>query len=103
MSHAEFVQAARTGTLKGYMPPPRAAEYLSRRLLLPFFIMPFLGGGVGLALVGWIFTGLLVFLIGFIVPRLIKRNAVPILLNQALTDERLYHDLIEAEILQVQS
>jgi len=102
MSHADFVHAARTGTLKACMPPPRAAEYLSRRLLLPFFILPFLGAGVGLALIGWLFTGLLVFLVGFIVPRLIKRNAAAILFTQALDDERLYNDLIEAQVLELQ-
>jgi len=103
MIHENFVLAARNGTLKACMEPPRASEYLSRRLLLPFFIMPFLGAGVGLALIGWIFTGLLVFLIGFIGQRLVKRNAASILFQQALQDERMYNDLIEAEVLQVQS
>ena len=102
MSYEQFVDAAKSGTLKACMEPPRAAEYLSRRLLLPFFIMPFLGAGVGLALIGWIFTGLFVFLIGFVVQRLVKRNAASILFHQALQDERMYHDLIEAEVLKVQ-
>jgi hypothetical protein len=101
MSHAEFVNAARSGTLKARMPPRLATEYLSRRLLLPFFIMPFLGAGVALALIGWFVTGLLVFLVGFIVPRLIKRNAPSILLNQALRDEQLYHDLVGAGVLEL--
>lgn len=103
MSYEDFVNAAKSGTLKACMEPPRAAEYLSRRLLLPFFIMPFLGAGVGLALIGWIFTGLGVFLVGFIVQRLVKRNAASILFQQALHDEKIYNDLIEAEVLQVQN
>jgi hypothetical protein len=101
MSHADFVTAARAGTLKAHMPPRLAADFLSRRLLLPFFVMPFLGAGVALALIGWFVSGVLVFLVGFIVPRWIKRNAPSILLNQALRDEQLYHDLLGARVLEV--
>lgn len=99
MSHDEFVTSLQNGTLRAQMPPKVAAEYLSRRLLLPFFILPILGAGVGLALIGWLFTGLLVFLVGFIVPRLIKRNAARILFQQALSDETTYRDLVEAGVL----
>jgi hypothetical protein len=91
--------AFHNGSLRARMPPKAAAEFLSRRLLLPFFMLPLLGAGVGLALIGWFFTGLLVFLVGFIVPRLIKRNAVWILVRMALSDEGTYRDLVDAEVL----
>lgn len=102
MTHQEFVAAFHNGTLRAQMPPKVAAEYLSRRLLLPFFMMPILGAGVGLALIGWLITGLLVFLVGFIVPRMIKRNAVRILIHQALQDEGTYRDLLHAGVLEVE-
>ncbi|HVL59764.1 MAG TPA: hypothetical protein VM491_24995 [Burkholderiaceae bacterium] len=98
--HSQFVAAYRDATLRVSIPPQAAAEFLSRRLLLPFFMMPLLGAGVGLALIGWFVTGLLVFLVGFVVPRLIKRNAAKILLFQALYDEGVYRDLLDAGLLQ---
>jgi hypothetical protein len=99
MTHDNFIDAFHNGSLRAEMPPQVAAAYLSRRLLLPFFVMPILGAGVALALIGWLVTGLLVFLVGFIVPRLIKRNAVHILVQQALSDEGVYADLLEAGVL----
>ena len=55
--------------------PQAAARVLSARLLLPFVVMPVIGAGVALALIGWIYTGLAVIALGFIAPRLIKRSA----------------------------
>lgn len=101
MNHQEFVHAYHHGTLNAFMPQETAAQYLSRRLLLPFVMMPILGAGIGLALIGWLYTGILVFLLGFIVPRLIKRNAVPILMYQALQDPEAYEELRESGTLEV--
>jgi hypothetical protein len=103
MSHADFVRALNDGSVRVHLPPRPAAEFLSRRLLLPFFMMPLLGAGVGLALIGWLFTGLAVFLIGFAVPRLVKRRAPVILLQQAVQDEGVYRDLLDAQVLQIES
>lgn len=102
MNHQEFVEAYRNGTLKMAMSPPIAAQYLSRRLLLPFFMLPFLGGGVALVLIGWYVTGVLVFLVGFIAPRLIKKNAVAILLYQALQDPHVYEELRESGTMEIE-
>jgi hypothetical protein len=101
MNHQEFVDAYQNGTLNAVMPQKIASQYLSRRLLLPFFMMPILGAGIGLALVGWLITGILVFLLGFIAPRLIKRNAVSILMYQALQDPGAYEHMRESGILEV--
>lgn len=102
MDHQEFVEAYKNGTLNAFIPQKVASEYLSRRLLLPFFMLPILGGGVALALIGWLVTGIVVFLVGFIVPRLIKRNAVPILMYQALHDPQAYEDLRASGVLEVE-
>lgn len=102
MDHQEFVEAYKAGTLNAFIPQKVASEYLSRRLLLPFFMLPILGSGVALALIGWLFTGLLVFLVGAVVPRLIKRNAVPILMYQALHDPSAYEELRASGVLEVE-
>jgi len=76
---------------------------MSARLLLPFFMLPVLGIGVGLALLGWIATGLAIIAAGIIVPRLIKRGAPRFILTQALADERFYEDAVNEKVLRVMS
>lgn len=102
MDHHEFVEAYKNGTLQAFVPQKVAAEYLSRRLWLPLVRLPVVGAGVALALVGWLFTGLIVFLLAFVVPHLIKRNAVSIVMYQALHDAETYYDVREAGVLEVE-
>ena len=93
MTHAEFVAAYRRGEIRVEIEPRGAARLLAARLWLPLVALPVLGLGVALALVGWIFTGLALIAIGFIAPRLIKRNAPHFLLQQALQDAATYEEL----------
>ncbi len=101
MTHAEFVTAYAGGRVKVAIDQAAASKYLSARLLLPLLMMPVLGAGVALALVGWIWTGLAVIAIGFIAPRLIKRSAPHFVLTQALQDEKIYNEVTQAGILQI--
>ena len=101
LAHHEFVAAYRDGAITVNFDPPGAARFLSARLLLPLFMLPVLGIGVGLALSGWIWTGLTVIALGIIVPRLIKRGAPHFLIQQVMTDEKLYQELLRADIMQV--
>jgi len=101
MTHAEFVAAYAAGRVKVAVDPAAASKYLSARLLLPLFMMPVLGAGVALALVGWIWTGLAVIALGFIAPRLIKRSAPHFVLTQALQDGKIYGEVTQAGILQI--
>lgn len=99
MTHAEFVNAYSKGLLKVAVDPVAAPKYLSARLLLPLIMMPVLGAGIALALIGWIWTGLGVLAVGFITPRLIKRSAPHFILNQALQNETIYNEVTQAGIL----
>lgn len=101
MTHAEFLSAYQAGNIKIEIDPKGAARYLSARLLLPFVILPVLGGGVALALVGWIWTGLTVIAAGMVVPRLIKRSAMHFVLTHALEDERIYTEVTQSAILRI--
>lgn len=103
LSHHEFVTAVYNGTINVTFDPQSAARFVSAQLLLPLFMMPVLGIGVVLALVGWIWTGLLVIALGIIVPRLIKRGAPRFLLQQALEDENVYQNLLRANTMQILS
>ena len=102
MTHAEFRTAFDAGTIRVDVDPKAAARFLSGRLLLPLFMLPVLGVGVGLALLGWIVTGLSLIAAGIVVPRLIKRGAPRFIVTQALADERLYADAVAAGVLVVE-
>ena len=100
LTHAEFDAAYGRGEVTVNFAPKAAAKFLSARLLLPLFMMPVLGSGVALALVGWVWSGLAVIAIGIIVPRLIKRGAPHFLLQQSLSDANLYQELLRNGIME---
>ena len=101
MTHAEFIAAYTRGEVKVEVDPAGAARFLSARLLLPFVAMPVAGAGVALALIGWIYTGLAMIAVAFIVPRLIKRSASHFVYQQVLQDERVYEEALRANVLRV--
>lgn len=101
MTHAEFVSAHRMGVLRVRVDPQRASRYVSTRLMLSFVMLPLLGAGVALALIGWVWSGLAVIVLGIVLPRLIKRSAPHFLLTQALQDENLYRELLAAGVLDI--
>ena len=103
LTHREFVAAYGEGRISVNFEPQACAKFLSARLLLPLFMLPVLGIGVGLALSGWIWTGLLVIALGIIAPRLIKRGAPAFLMQQMLGDEDLYRDAVHAGIFHIVS
>jgi hypothetical protein len=101
MTHKEFVAAYARGEIKVDVDPKEAARFLSARLLLPLFMMPVLGVGVALALLGWIFTGLAILALGIIAPRLIKRSASHFVFQQALNDPVVYKEVTKSGLLRV--
>jgi hypothetical protein len=100
MTHEEFVSAYQSGTLRVNIDRVQAARFVSARLMLPLFMLPVLGTGVALALIGWIWTGLIVIGVGTIAPMLIKRSAPHFVLTQALQDARFYDDAAACGLLQ---
>jgi hypothetical protein len=101
MMHPEFVAAYQRGEVKIEIEPKAAAQFVSARLLLPFVALPVLGIGVALALVGWIYTGLAIIAIGFVVPRLIKRSAPHFILTHALQDPAYYDEVTKSGLMKL--
>ena len=99
MTHAQFVAAYRSGALRVDIDRVQAARFVSARLLLPFVKLPVLGIGVALALVGWVWTGLIVIALGIVVPMLIKRSAPHFVMTQSLEDPRFYEDAAASGLL----
>lgn len=100
-THGEFVAQYRSGAITVTFNAPLAARLLSAKLLLPVMTLPVLGIGVGLALIGWLWTGLTLIAIGFIGPRLIKRSAPHFLLTQALQDAAVYDEVCKLGVMQI--
>lgn len=103
LSHHEFVTAMHDGSITVNFDPREAAHFVSGQMMLPLVKLPVLGIGVALALVGWIWTGLLIIAVGIIVPLIIKRGAPYFLMQQALEDEKIYRSLISAGVMQIVS
>jgi len=101
MSHATFRSAYAARRVQLEIDPALAARFMSARLLLPLFMLPVLGVGVGLALMGWVVTGLAIIGVGIVVPRLIKRGAPHFILTQALADEKFYREAVNEGVLRV--
>jgi len=101
MTHAEFVAAYASGEIRIEIDPRGATRHLSARLLLPFVMMPVVGIGIALALVGWIFSGFAIIALGIIAPQVIKRSAPHFLLTQALEDGDVYEDATRSGVLRI--
>jgi hypothetical protein len=90
MTHAQFVAAHREGRLRVQIDRDAAARFVSQRMLLPLFLLPVLGLAVALALTGYFYTGVLLFIacIGF--RFLVRRSGRGFVLSRALEDPQFY-------------
>ena len=101
MTHAEFVAAYRGGQLRVTVDAKGAAQLVSARLMLPFVLLPVMGAGVALALVGRTFTGAAVFLAALLVRFAVRRSAAGFVLQRALADERFYSEAVASGLIRV--
>lgn len=99
MTHAEFVAAVRERRLKVRVDKSAAARMVSARLMLPLVLLPVMGLGVALALVGYFVIGALVFLAALGLRYAVRRSAPGFVLQRALADERFYAEAIASGLL----
>jgi len=99
MTHAEFIAAYREGRLQVQVDKSAAARMVSARLLLPFVLLPVLGLGVALALVGHFIVGALIFLAALALRFAVRRSAPGFVLQRALADERFYAEALASGLL----
>ena len=90
-----------TWDVKVEVDPAGAARFMSKRLLLPFVAMPVAGIGIALALTGWIYSGIAMVVVAYMVPRFIKRSASHFVFQQALTDLSVFEEATRTQILRV--
>ena len=70
--------------------------------MLPLVLLPFLGLGVALALVGHVVSGTLVFLAALLLRFLVRRSSDGFLLWRALRDGEFYRQVLAAQVLKVE-
>jgi predicted membrane-bound spermidine synthase len=102
LSHGEFVAAYRAGRVRVYVDRGRAASFVSTRLLLPFVLLPLLGAGVALALIGFIVTGLALIAAAFVVRHLVRASSQAFVLSRSIERAGFYRDALAAEALRVE-
>jgi hypothetical protein len=103
MTHAEFTECYRTGSIRVDIDRKAAARFMSARLLLPLVMLPVLGLGTALALSGWLWSGFGIIGAATLVPMLIKRSAPHFVMTQSLEDAKFYEDAVAAKIFEVTS
>ena len=101
MTHSEFVDAYRAGSIRVNIDRSAAARYLSGRLLLPLVLLPVLGIGVALALIGWVWTGLAVIGIATLARVFIRYSAPHFVVTQALENADFYDDVVGSGLLEI--
>jgi hypothetical protein len=102
MTHEEFVAAYQAGRLRVKIDREAAARFVAGRAMLPLVLLPLLGLGVALALVGYIVTGVLVFLGALLVRFLVRRSSDGFLLWRALQDPQFYGQVLAAQVLKIE-
>ena len=99
MTHAEFVAAYQSGRLSVQIDPKAAAKLVSGQMMLPVFLLPVFGLAVGIALVGYFFSGAALFLAAFAFRLFVRRTAPGFVLKRSLEDPRFYEHAVAAGIL----
>ena len=103
MTHEEFVAAYEAGRLRVRINRDAAARFVSGRAMLPLVILPVLGLGVALALVGYLVAGVVVFIAALGLRFLVKRSSDGFLLWRALRDPEFYQQVVAAGVLAVEA
>ena len=101
MTHEEFVAAYEAGRLRVTIDREAAARFVTGRAMLPLVLLPVLGFGVALALVGYLVTGTLVFLGALLLRFLVRRSSDGFLLWRALRDADFYAQVLAAQVLKI--
>ena len=101
MTHEQFVRAYQQRQIQVIVDRAAAARLVSGRMLLPFVLLPLLGLGVALALVGYLFTGIAVFVAAIALRFVVRASSQGFVLSRALQDPAFYEQVRSRNILLV--
>ena len=102
MTHEEFVAAYHAGRIRVKIDRDAASRFVAGRAMLPLVLLPVLGLGVALALVGYLITGTVVFLAALLLRFLVRRSSDGFLLSRAVQDAEFYRQVVAAQVLTVE-
>ena len=102
MRHEEFVAAYEAGRIRVSVNRERASRFIAGHALLPLVLLPLLGLGVALALLGYIITGTLIFLGALLLRFIVRRSSGGFIIWRALRDGQFYRDALAAQVLAVE-
>lgn len=103
MTHPEFVDGYKSGSLRVHVDRVAAARLMSARALLPFVLLPLLGLGVALALLGHLLAGIAVFLAAIGLRFLVRASSQGFVLARSLQDPAFYEEMRRKGILLVET
>jgi len=101
VTHEEFVAAYEAGRIRVEVNREAAARFVAGRAMLPLVLLPIMGLGVALAIVGYVWTGVAIFLAALLLRFLVKRSSDGFLLWRALRDEDFYKQVTAAQVLRI--
>jgi hypothetical protein len=99
LTHEEFVAAYQAGRIRVSVDRDAAARFVAGRAMLPLVLLPILGLGVALALVGYVVTGIAIFLAALLLRYLVRRSSHGFLVWRALQDAEFYRQVVAAQVL----
>ncbi|HJV11250.1 MAG TPA: hypothetical protein VJ690_07095 [Burkholderiales bacterium] len=102
MTHAEFVAAYEAGRIRVSVNRDAASRFVARHAMLPLVLLPVLGLGVALALVGHIVTGTLIFLGALLVRFVVRRSSGGFIVWRALQNAEFYRQVTAAKVLSIE-
>jgi hypothetical protein len=103
VTHDEFIAAYQAGRIRVSIDRQAAARFVSGRAMLPLVLLPVLGLGVALALVGYLVAGTLVFVGALLLRYVVRRSSDGYLLWRALQDAEFYAQVVAAGVLKVEA
>jgi predicted membrane-bound spermidine synthase len=102
MTHAEFVAAYQAGRVRITVDRNAAARFVAGRAMLPLVLLPILGLGVALALVGYFVTGAAIFVAALLLRFIVKKSSHGFLVWRALQDAEFYRQVLAAQVLKIE-
>lgn len=102
LTHEEFVAAYEAGRIRVQVNREAAARFVAGRAMLPLVLLPVMGLGVALAIVGYVWTGATIFLAALGLRFLVKRSSDGFLLWRALRDAEFYRQVAAAQVLVIE-
>jgi len=103
LPHDEFVAAYRAGRARVSIDRAGAARFVSAQTLLPLVLLPLLGGGVALALLGHFIAGATLFVLALALRHAVRASGQGFVLARALRDAEFYRAACGAGLLHVVS